>query len=1158
MAAEKSILEEDVSLDLLTDEAIIDYTTDNDNGMVFNHIINDSRDLNLRNNPFEPYPGGLFDVDIFGSCLRDRCICGNIKHVSDKPCPFCGCRVYSPEENCRRFGRIELPFYYLNDLRFDLFKELFDEVFSNTEIKLRFANPDLKAGGYSNVRGTKKLGIKVFDSCQFDYSKTKNQLVISEFITDESKSSYEGLIKIFDKYFPESSQALMKMINKYYLVLPTWIRPFTLDRKGGKQLGTSKFNTWYSIIVRFCSKEDMANKVENYNKVMATLQTPGERVKYTAVLRALLNSGKHWSTELLNSSKKNLAREMYSVRTKNSARCPITPSTTLKIDEIELPRHIAYETCRSGFCKALQEEYGFTPEQAKISTEKEYDNPEIQKKFKEYAEKQVAILIRQPVLHEYGALAMKIKISDEQPYDPVTGKTLTGNVFTIGLPIAVCSPFNADFDGDTMSLHLVPEDVKEDILHRMSPRYVNIYKKNLKPIYVPDHEVLNGLAVLTEVKAEPGEVDDPREFYDSWSDLVRDCEMDNKITINKPIRFTGNLGGVDYRDKKTTYGRLKISKIIEADVDFVPIWKNKPESTKMFTERMNADSGARLYQFLYPQPDGVEKIQKLQKAALKAVTKAGVVTFDFNTLYADTNTETYKKMRSIADSKELSDQQKMLLLTEEYEKYNKEIEGSYSDGLKDELSMANRVKLSSIAAMTMPQFIISGVNEVPILNKGTLLTGLTEKEYMYHAIENRSLLTIKQSGTPASGYLTRQLTFLMNNYKFKDGEEDPKNACILIPRYRARGRMAPNGIRYQEAEYKNPDESDLVEVRSIITKRKNRDIVTPDCISSRIIEMTGIHDGDGIGTSFGSSLTEATTQGVLALKHGGHERVLDVSGELKCPDDNCTLKEEGRFLILENSKNTYKFPKPANLVLVPSEKFNKGDIIGTAYNTVSPISSLNAEIKLLKASKGSKTARYFEKDNVLINDCYAYEEGEIHYKENKDRGYIEVWIGNKRYDYNDKCIYYFPEGTLIKKHQRFCNGVENMGHVTADLGNNIRDIYSIFRKQFYYLQDQGFDVKSPTLSGKAVSEELIEMLFASLINVTYDDKDVKIKEVEYLGTQGGIMNSGSFYTMLSYGNSSKVVSDAIKGKTDIKNDIMTETILGLVLGNNLDDKFSKI
>lgn len=44
---------------------------------------------------------------------------------------------------------------------------------------------------------------------------------------------------------------------------------------------------------------------------------------------------------------------------------------------------------------------------------------------------------------EYSMLAMKIRLADEHPYDPVTGKQLTGNVYTIALPIAVCTPFNA-------------------------------------------------------------------------------------------------------------------------------------------------------------------------------------------------------------------------------------------------------------------------------------------------------------------------------------------------------------------------------------------------------------------------------------------------------------------------------------------------------------------------------------------------------------------------------------------------------------------------------------------------------------------------------------------------------------------------------------------
>lgn len=47
-------------------------------------------------------------------------------------------------------------------------------------------------------------------------------------------------------------------------------------------------------------------------------------------------------------------------------------------------------------------------------------------------------------------------------------------------------------------------------------------------------------------------------------------------------------------------------------------------------------------------------------------------------------------------------------------KYEKEVEDSFSSDLKNELARANRVKLNSIVAMTMPQFIVSGVDERPV------------------------------------------------------------------------------------------------------------------------------------------------------------------------------------------------------------------------------------------------------------------------------------------------------------------------------------------------------------------------------------------------------------------------------------------------------------
>lgn len=377
------------SVELLTDEAILDFTSDTNGNQ---RIITDHRDVNLQNKPFKPYTGGIYDLDFFGSPFVDQCLCGKLKHVSEHPCPACGSKVYPIEESLRRFARIELPFYYLNDLRFELFYNFFYDVFKDVKIKPVFADPDLRVGGYSGTRSSKKFGIKVFDSCQFNYSDKKKELVVSEFITDEKKCSYEGILAILEKYFPDRVSDMKKIVNRLYLVLPASIRPFALRVEGGKKkMSVHDLSTWYGIITRLCCVDDEVAGDYRYSEVMKSFNTPGERVRYTAILRALLNFGKKEATDLLNSSKENLSRLLYSVRTQNSARCPIIPSTTLKIDEVGVPVHIAYEMCRSGFVKYLMEKCNFTEKEALRSTKEEYDNPEIKKLFKEYAENQLVI-----------------------------------------------------------------------------------------------------------------------------------------------------------------------------------------------------------------------------------------------------------------------------------------------------------------------------------------------------------------------------------------------------------------------------------------------------------------------------------------------------------------------------------------------------------------------------------------------------------------------------------------------------------------------------------------------------------------------------------------------------------------------------------------------
>ena len=182
-------------------------------------------------------------------------------------------------------------------------------------------------------------------------------------------------------------------------------------------------------------------------------------------------------------------------------------------------------------------------------------------------------------------------------------------------------------------------------------------------------------------------------------------------------------------------------------------------------ERIGAKTAAKLMSYLYCSDDWVEKANQLQKVALKAVTKAGVVTFDYGTLYVDTDNDTYKDIRKIADSTDLTNKQKLILLTERYNKYLKEVEGEFGSDLKQELDRAARVKLSSIIAINAPSFIVSGVDEVPIVTHKSLLAGFDESEYRYHAIENRSLQSIKQSGV--SVFVVRHVNKAHNCWKIR-------------------------------------------------------------------------------------------------------------------------------------------------------------------------------------------------------------------------------------------------------------------------------------------------------------------------------------------------------------------------------------------------------
>ena len=105
---------------------------------------------------------------------------------------------------------------------------------------------------------------------------------------------------------------------------------------------------------------------------------------------------------------------------------------------------------------------------------------------------------------------------------------------------------------------------------------------------------------------------------------------------------------------------------------------------------------------------------------------------------------------------------------------------------------------------------------------------------------------------------------MLNNYTFTREGEDKYNEGLMIPRYLASGRTAPNGKVYPEVSRTNED--DLVPVRSIVKKRTGDiSVVTPDLLSKRFLHAS-FPDGSALGLSAGTSFSESTTQSILGLK----------------------------------------------------------------------------------------------------------------------------------------------------------------------------------------------------------------------------------------------------------------------------------------------------
>ena len=539
----------------------------------------------------------------------------------------------------------------------------------------------------------------------------------------------------------------------------------------------------------------------------------------------------------------------------------------------------------------------------------------------------------------------------------------------------------------------------------MKPEQMWFYEKEAKPIFTPTHEILYGLH-LASTYGKPTK----KEF--GTFEQLEQAYKDKKVEFDDIVMLD---------DRKNSYGRAKIEHILNMDLD-AGLGEDEPITVKNINKIISAMSSHRYR---------ARELHELTEFATEIISYVGMDTPPFEQMYDKDDPE----IKKIIESQEPVSV-KYTKLNNYISKYIMDkvnsLEGS---SLPSMLKGSGRVKASQLEEIYSPAIYIDK-NDVTISNR-TLFEGQTERDFVTKGIDNRKIQQIKREGVPVGGYAERQLVLAQMDYLFKDEKASPDKIGLEIPLSEASGRTRLSGTVISDDVARKANKTDRVKVKSCINHREK--VIYADEIDQRDLREK---DGAAIGVSFAMALTEAKTQSILGLKHGGIKREFEDdrilayrSGTVKSFDSEFMFIEtsEGftdKYLMCEKTVPTVKF----------GQYVQKGDEIA-ASNRLKQVHDQLADFEAfigINNIHDSGLTRERERGLVIR---YAPCDGTIKYPDANT-----VQIGEIRFNTNRKELYYYPEGYSVKTGESICSGVLDMQYFMY-LNHNDQQCFDAFKKQ---------------------------------------------------------------------------------------------------------------
>ena len=882
----------------------------------------------------KPERDGLFCERIFGPTKDWECHCGKYKRIryKGKICDKCGVEVTRAKVRRERMGHIELAapvshIWYFKGipsrigLMLDIGPRQLDKV-------LYFANYIVTDPGFTPLEKKQLLTEREYKEMREKYEDTFEagmgaeavqkllaeidlEALSAELHEELEKATGQKRVRLLKRLecvdaFRLSGQRPEWMILNVVPVIPPDIRPMVqLD---GGRFATSDLNDLYRRVI------NRNNRLKRLLELGAPdIIVRNEKRMLQEAVDALIDNGRRGRpvtgpnnralkslSDMLKGKQGRFRQNLLGKRVDYSGRSVIVVGPELKMYQCGLPKEMALELFKPFVMKDLVQK-GIASNIKAARKKVERASTEVWDSLETVIKGHPVLLNRAPTLHRLGI----------QAFEPVL---VEGHA--IKLHPLVCTPFNADFDGDQMAVHLPLSTEAQREAKMLMLASGNLLKpSDGEPVTVPTQDMILGSYYLTMVNPEdPGH---DKVFRDEDEALMAYAE--HIVTLQAPVkvRRTMDFGnGPETALVTTTVGKIIFNTPIPQDLGYVD--RTDPE-----------------HKFDYEVDFQVTK-KKLPDIISRCLTKHGTKLcaimldhikaqgYKYSTLSAITVAvpdaiipEEKPEILAAADKKgvegktyyirgQISDQERSKNTVEIWQAATEEVSNALSTNLKthhqrnpiymmsDSGARGSMDQIKQLAGMRGLLANTAGKTlEMPI--RANYREGLNILEYFISSRGARKGLTDTALRTADSGYLTRRLVDVSQEVIIREedchategilvSEISEGNATIesfserLIGRYALHDVKDPKTGELIVSKDKMMDMFDAekikaagiteLEIRSVMTCRAHVGVCAR-CYGSNMSNGQCVKVGESVGIIAAQSIGEPGTQLTMRTFHTG-------------------------------------------------------------------------------------------------------------------------------------------------------------------------------------------------------------------------------------------------------------------------------------------------